>query len=287
AVLWRSFAPLNIGWQYAPGIAFLMALAFGLSNALRGLNRVIWAKARPSDALDLMFSTSIAVALLWMTNRIIFPYPVVPTGLFMIGGMIAFLGFVSVRYRERLVTGVATRWLALRKGGHIMGERLMIVGAGELGQFATWLIHKGTLAQAFNIIGFVDDDPRKQGLRLDGVTVLGTTADIKSLVSRHDIGIVLYAISNIRAEERVRILSTCQDLSIRTILMPNVVEMMRDEFRVGSIAANGRRTSSLLTPSQALTWLGYMEDLLQAGEYEALQLQIEHLCTEIRLGQRK
>ncbi|NUM48966.1 MAG: hypothetical protein HUU38_30040, partial [Anaerolineales bacterium] len=169
----------------------------------------------------------------------------------------------------------------------IMGERMVIVGAGELGQFAAWLVRKGTLAQAFNIIGMVDDDPRKQGMRVDGATVLGTTNDLKALVARHDVGIVLYAISNIGAEERLRILSICQDLPTRTIMMPNVVELMRDEFRGGIATRQVGNTTHLLAPSHVITWLGYLEDLLEAQEYEALHMQIEHLRTEIRLGRRK
>ncbi|NUM48782.1 MAG: sugar transferase [Anaerolineales bacterium] len=77
--LWRNFAPLHIGWQYAPTIAFLMSMVFGLSNALRGLNRVFWSKASPSDTLDLLFSTGVAIAVLWLSNRVIFTTPMVPT----------------------------------------------------------------------------------------------------------------------------------------------------------------------------------------------------------------
>lgn len=286
-VVWRSITPLNLGWNYAIPIAFLMAFVFGLANAIRGLNRVYWTKANPADSVDLLLSAGIATILLWLTNRLLIRTPMVPDGMFIFGGMVTYMGFVAVRYRERLITGMASRWLQLRKGGHVIGERLLIVGAGELGQFATWLVRKGTLAQAFHIVGFVDDDPRKQGMRMDGAKVLGTTSDLKALVTQHDIGIILYAISNISSEQRFRILSACQNLSVRTVLLPNVVEMMRDEFRGESASRMALGPSSLLSPARVNHWLQNMEDLLEAEEYEALHMQIEHLRMEIRLGRRK
>jgi hypothetical protein len=287
AVLWRSVTPLHIGWQYVPVVAFLTAMVFGLSNTFLGLNRVFWSKARPSDTLELLFSSAVAVFLLWLSNRVLFLTPVVPLGLFVFGGLVAYLGFVSVRYRERLVTGVATRWLALRKGGQIIGERVLIVGAGELGEFTTWLVHKGALSQAFHIVGMVDDDPRKQGMRMEGVKILGTTYDLKTLVARYDVGIILYAIANIHSEERLRILTACQNLPVRTVMLPNVVEMMRDEFRGYTLPRPDGPVSSLLTPSRVNTWLGHLETLLEAGEYEVLQMQLEHLRTEISLRRHK
>lgn len=286
-VVWRSITPLNLGWGYALGVAFLMSFIFGLFNAVRGLNRVYWEKANSSETLDLMVSSGIAIAFLWVFSHLFLRNTDVPDGLFFFGGLVTYLGFVSVRYRERLLTGMATRWLQMRKGGDLMGERVLIVGAGDLGAFATWLIRKGKLAQAFHVVGMVDDDPRKQGMRVDGIKVLGTTGDLKTLTTRYDVGIILYAISNIEVEERLRILSQCQDLPIRTVLMPNVVEMMRNEFRGGSLNHQDRDVSTLLSPSRMDTWLSLMDELLEAEAYELLHMQIEHLRTEISLGRWK
>ncbi|MFQ5615648.1 MAG: nucleoside-diphosphate sugar epimerase/dehydratase [Anaerolineales bacterium] len=88
--------------------------------------------------------------------------------------MVAFLGFVAVRYRERILTGLAARWFRLRGGVRVAGERVLIVGAGELGQFTTWLVQRSDLAQAFTVAGMVDDDPRKEGMRIEGLEVAET-----------------------------------------------------------------------------------------------------------------
>ncbi|NJN44613.1 MAG: hypothetical protein HC806_07775 [Anaerolineae bacterium] len=280
-VIWRTITPLHIGWTVAPLIAFAMAVVFSLGNALRGLNRVYWAKASPGEALDLLLTSIIATILLWLSDRFLLTRINVPVGLFVFGGLVAYLGFVAVRYRERILTGLGSRWLSLRRGGRVIGERLLIVGAGELGQFATWLIRKGTWAQAFTLIGMVDDDPRKQGMRIDGVKVLGSTQEIENFVKENDIGIVLFAISNIHPDERFRILSACQALSVRIVMIPNVVEIMRNEFRLGMVNGSEENDTDHLSVSRMRTWLKNLDTFLEAKDYEAVQTHVEFLRGEL------
>ena len=61
------------------------------------------------------------------------------------------------------------------------GKEAIVVGAGDAGQ----LVIKEMLrnpALGYTPIGLVDDDPRKRNLRLHGVRVLGTTADLAHVI---------------------------------------------------------------------------------------------------------
>ena len=282
-LIWRSVTPLHIGWQYAPLIALEIAVVFSLSNAIRGLNRVYWAKAHPVEAIDLLLSSIIATTLLMTVNYFFELKPRVPPGLFIFAGMVSYLGFIGVRYRERILTGVASRWLSLRRGGIVIGERVLIIGAGELGQFAIWLVRKGKLAQAFTLVGIVDDDPRKQGLRIDKVKVIGGTEDLIEIIQKDDIGIVFFAISNIEPTEKSRILSLCRNLPVRIIMIPNVVEMMRNEFRFGK--SNGLTQDRLnLSVERLNNWLTDLERTVIDKDYEAIRPQIEDIRKEIDLN---
>jgi diguanylate cyclase (GGDEF)-like protein len=141
------------------------------------------------------------------------------------------MGFVAIRYRNRLVTGLSLNWTSLR-GDRIrtLGERVLIVGAGEVAQFALWLLRNGDIAQSFTVVGMVDDNPRKNGMQIDGCYVIGETKDIPKLVETLDIGMVIYAITNVQLEERERILSTCQPIPARLIMMPDILDTMRAYF---------------------------------------------------------
>src|SRR5919109_523461 len=80
---------------------------------------------------------------------------------------IALIG--GVRLAVRSVVERPPRGAVLPKG-----EEVLIVGAGEAGQLiAREMQRSPELGQT--PIGFVDDDPRKRGMRIHGLKVLGTT----------------------------------------------------------------------------------------------------------------
>lgn len=65
------------------------------------------------------------------------------------------------------------------------GRRVLVVGAGNAGeQIVRAMLHEKR-SQYFPV-GFVDDDPAKQGLAIHGVRVLGTRSEIPELVEKHE-----------------------------------------------------------------------------------------------------
>jgi lipopolysaccharide/colanic/teichoic acid biosynthesis glycosyltransferase len=229
-VLWRLSGPLNLGLSHALWIAGGMALVFSLINSRLGLGRIWWRYASPIYAFDLALSSGLSTVIaatfdwLWPGGTLI------PLGMVLVAGLLAFLAFVAIRYRERLLTGLASRWVARRKSeGHI-GERVLIVGAGECGLLANWLLYRSKLASAFSVIGMVDDDPTKQGMVIDGNHVFGLTRRIPEIVRAHDVGVILFAIESIHAEDQERILSLCRQTAARVVLIPDLLTLFRQRF---------------------------------------------------------
>ena len=229
-VLWRLSGPLNVGLAHALWIAGGMALVFSLINSKLGLGRIWWRHASPIYSFDLALSSALSTVIVAAFDWLWPGGALLPLGMVLVAGLLAFLGFVSIRYRERLLTGLASRWVVRRKSeGHI-GERVLIVGAGECGLLANWLLHRSKLSSAFSVIGMVDDDPTKQGMMLDGHPVFGLTRRIPEIVQKHDVGVILFAIESIHAEEQSRILELCRQTPARVILIPDMLTMFRQRF---------------------------------------------------------
>ncbi len=195
-ILWRTGGPLNMGWLHAAFLAFGFSILFSAINSITGFNKIEWSRASTADAIDLLFISGFATALLVLISKQIAFLAYLPSGLIFFSGMLSFLGFVAVRYRTRLITAVASRWTTLRRSNQI-GERVLIIGAGDVGQFTTWLLFNGPLSKAFTVVGMIDDDPRKSGLRISGCKVLGETNQIVEITKKHDIGVILFAIDRI------------------------------------------------------------------------------------------
>jgi lipopolysaccharide/colanic/teichoic acid biosynthesis glycosyltransferase len=228
--LWRLSGPLNLGIERAVEIAATLALILSLVNSRLGLGRISWRYARPVYAFDLALSSAISTLVLVTADRFWPGGPFLPLGLILVAGLLAFLGFVSLRYRERLLSGLALRWLMSRRNGERLGERVLIVGAGECGLLATWLIRRSNLSSAFSVIGMVDDDPRKQDMTVDGHRVFGFTGRIPEIVEQQDVGLILFAIETIQAEEQARILRLCRRTSARLILIPDLLALFRERL---------------------------------------------------------
>jgi len=147
--------------------------------------------------------------------------------------MFAFMGFTMVRYRGRILTAFASRWIKIRdvdrKG---LGESVIIIGAGEAANIGIMLMRTGLLSRAFNIVGLVDDDPKKIGSKIDGLMVLGPISSAENLIKKYDVGIVLFAIEDISVSVSENIIELCQKKNARVIMLRDIMDNLLSFFPI-------------------------------------------------------
>jgi lipopolysaccharide/colanic/teichoic acid biosynthesis glycosyltransferase len=226
-LVWRTFQPLNLGWDWALLLALAFSMLFGLVNSLLGLTRIEWSRAASHDIVGLFISCGVVTAICALLDSFV-PILNVPEGFIFAASQTAALGFVVARYRLRLVTGLASRWVRAR--GYGVGERVLVVGAGAGGEIATWLLKRPDFQHLFRVVGFVDDAASRQGMRYDGIPVLGTSADIPALVEKEDIGLVLFSIGKISTQNRERILGSCHQSGARVVNLSDVLHSLEAHF---------------------------------------------------------
>jgi lipopolysaccharide/colanic/teichoic acid biosynthesis glycosyltransferase len=232
---WRMGGPLNIGLDKAIGIAFAMSFMMSLSNTVLGLKKIVWKYASPTYVIDLGLSVMLSLLILWIIDEHVLPHALLPSEMILDFGFLTFFGFVISRYRERLITGLASRWVQLRGKTNVVDERVLVVGAGECGELAIWMMNKSHYATAFSVVGFVDDDFRKQDYTMKGYPILGTTRDIPELVKRRNIGLILFAISRCTHKERERILAICRSTPARLVIIPDFINLFKRSLEKQSV----------------------------------------------------
>ena len=89
------------------------------------------------------------------------------------------------------------------------GKEVVVVGAGDAAQLVVKEMQRNP-ALGYTPIGLLDDDPRKRNLRLHGVRVLGTTADLAHVLRDRRPDEVLIAIPSASGELRARIVETAR-----------------------------------------------------------------------------
>jgi FlaA1/EpsC-like NDP-sugar epimerase len=212
-------------------MSIAIAVFVSMINLLLGLNRVNWTSASPIYVVDLAISVGITMSVLYGVTRIWFTDPWLPFSLIWLIGITMLVGLVSVRYRDRMLTGLANRWLILRGAKSSFAERILIVGAGSLAEMTIWLLQRSTYSSIFGIIGMVDDDARKRQMESYGVRVLGTTEDIPALVKKYQIGLIFFAIANGSEQDRDRITKLCETTNAKIVVIPDLVKVLERSIK--------------------------------------------------------
>lgn len=228
-VIWRIFAPLDIGWNRAPLVALFLAVEFGFVNFILGLGHVEWSRAVAEDVFILFVSCGIVTMISVVVDMFVTVINL-PAGYVLAVSLVTLLGFILNRYQLHILTGFAKRWVNLWHKGYGTGERVLVVGAGAGGEMIVWLLQRPEFQRLFYLVGYVDDDPIKQGMRYDGYSVLGTIADLPALVDEQDIGVIFFTIKKILAEDRERILSVCRKAGVRLILLSDMLKRIEEHI---------------------------------------------------------
>ena len=194
---WRVGAPLNWGAANLAVFGIMLAFLFSSVNWIFRLNRVVWPKARAEDSFGVVVSCGLATALTLVLNYVqqrthMLTYPALSSTLILMVGLLACAGFLATRYRLRLVSAIANRWLSLRKANVNIGERMIIAGVGEGSRIASWLIQRHMFRTAFSVVGVVDNvDPTAYRMKVGGLWMLGSINDLPALLKKHDVGVIL------------------------------------------------------------------------------------------------
>ena len=187
-----------------------------------GLYETWWRYFRLPDMIAVLRACAVATAILAITFLLLKPFDdqiprsvVVSNFLltvFLIGGARLLVRMVLVeRLARRDVRGA---------------RRVLVVGAGSGGQMVAreMQLNPNLAARA---IGFLDDDPRKRGMRLHGINVLGTTDEVGEILDEFHPDEVIIAIPSAPGVLRGRVVTACRerDLPVRTL--PTVFELLR------------------------------------------------------------
>jgi FlaA1/EpsC-like NDP-sugar epimerase len=104
-------------------------------------------------------------------------------------------------------------------------RRVLIVGAGDGGQLVLREILRNPSLR-LNPVGFVDDDPLKQGVRFDGVRVLGSTHELDRILDEAEPDEITIAIPSAPGTTRARVVVAARKRGIEVRTLPTVFELL-------------------------------------------------------------
>ncbi|MDI7262014.1 MAG: nucleoside-diphosphate sugar epimerase/dehydratase, partial [Thermodesulfobacteriota bacterium] len=104
-------------------------------------------------------------------------------------------------------------------------KRLLIIGAGDSGEKILREI-KDNPRLNYEVMGFLDDDPKKREMKIHGVPVLGPIAKIHKLAYFAEMDEILIAIPSASARQMRKTLQACEATGLKTRTMPGIGELI-------------------------------------------------------------
>jgi exopolysaccharide biosynthesis polyprenyl glycosylphosphotransferase len=125
-----------------------------------------------------------------------------------------------------LLVGVRILLSAYSRNGKRTSKHrsVMVVGAGNVGRRTVEQLQKYDWAD-IQLVGFVDDDPEKQGQSVQGLPVLGTLDQLARLVEDHGIRDAVVALPLSAYERQVEVSQDLQKLGIHVHVIPDLLSL--------------------------------------------------------------
>jgi len=105
--------------------------------------------------------------------------------------------------------------------------KTLIYGAGSAGLALILELRQNDMLKC-DVVGLIDDNPRKANLNLHGKSVLGAGRNLRALVRKHNIKKVLIAIPSATGQQMVRILEHVLEAQVEYKMVPSLGEVIQD-----------------------------------------------------------
>jgi FlaA1/EpsC-like NDP-sugar epimerase len=190
-----------------------------------GLLHGWWRYTGLSDALDVLksvFSGSVVFFLVmqYLLNVVSFPRTVYVLELLLTTGLL-----IGVRIFSRILAESVRQDLT-------SSRKVLLIGAGIGAQTVVREIKLP--GSEYSPVGYVDDDPSKAGLKIEGVPVLGTVDQLAELVNSYPTDEVLIAVPSASSKQMQRFVEICEQASVKFRTVPALRDVIAQRVSISN-----------------------------------------------------
>ncbi|MBI4375249.1 MAG: polysaccharide biosynthesis protein [Elusimicrobia bacterium] len=213
-----ELANWELVWQTVPFLITYI-IAFHAFSLYRG----IYYFSSFADLLNITKAVT-ASGILTATAILFIKQAQFPRAVLLLHPILAFLGVCGTRFGIRLIK----TYLSMPRTYSGKHRNVLLVGAGELGESLLRQMLK-TKEPCYNVVGFIDDDMSKWGMRIHGRPVFGGTRVLCRILEMHQIHEVVIAIASRRGEIVRTIIDALRNSSSKPELKiaPGLDEMLK------------------------------------------------------------
>ena len=197
---------------------------------LLGVYKRVWKYAGATDLFLVVYALTVTV--LGLVTASYFLRVPVPRSVFIFTWMLDIILSGGMRALPKL-------WQEKGKFLHNNSQnrnarRLLVVGAGDAGVLVVKELFRQENLSLFPV-GFIDDDPDKQHLRIMGLPVLGTRDGLEKVIAENNIDEVLIAMPSASGKVMREIVEKCRQAYMPVRTLPRMYDIINGQISVDMI----------------------------------------------------
>lgn len=211
-----------------------IALARFICFYVFSIYSIVWRYISIGDVI-LIVKASLPITVLLFVGRIFLPLRLflfrLPLSIIALEFLLVLLGTLSVRAIRRLFFELSERERFENKETTSKKKKAILIGAGNAGNMVIKEL-KQRADLGIDVLGFIDDDPRKINTTIQGIKVIGNTSQIPEIVRKQKIEEAIITIANASSKDIRRIVDVCEGTKIKVKIVPGLFEMLDDKVKI-------------------------------------------------------
>ena len=200
-----------------------------------GLYRGMWRYTSIADLIGISKAVAVSSCLVVVAVLYIFGFQGFSRSVFFMDAVLVFLLVCGHRSTIRYL--IQNRdilpWVT-NTDSKKAKKRLLLVGAGAAAEKVIREIRDNPSVR-YDVVGLVDDDKKKQGLKIHGILVVGGVDDLQECVVRTKAEEILIAVASATAEQMKRMADACQKTKTPFKVLPSLGEIIKGKLIVSSM----------------------------------------------------
>ena len=279
AFLVRFDGTLNEAAQYTFGYSVLWVMAVKVATLLHArIHQHCTRYVTFQDMLALVRAITMGSVAIMLFDSMVVTNVVIPRSVVLLDWGTTFMLLAALRIVPRLVRDGYWRRLTAQDGSAVL-----IIGANDAGEALLRTLHTNPILP-YRVVGFVDDRTDFWGQRIAGIPVLGTQADLPTLVNQHQIDEVLITSGTLSGKEVRRLMELATRENFRVKVLPSCAQLVGEKVDVNprSVAITDllQRPSVKLDDASIRHWLSG-KVVLVSGSAGSIGSEICRQLTEL------
>jgi len=222
------------GWDRAI-VSFMMVAVVQVSAlSVFGCYRLVWRYVSVGDVPRFVGAISVSTVFL-LFLRLAFPAHMSirpPYSITFLNCFLAVGGLLGVRLLWRIIVDGNGALAAAVRGGRV--RRALLVGAGSTGNLVAKELRRLT-GSRLTVVGFLDDDPAKQGAKIQGYAVLGRVGDLVEVIRRHAVEEVIVSMARAPRDVVRKVVRLCEQAHVSARIVPGYYELIEGSLTASKI----------------------------------------------------